>query len=538
MITYNVIERKFYNSEGGVSSGAMSIYHDCLSILNRGNHIPFTLFATHRSQSINGSMIDLLRHQQYVLSDDSTGRRLSGNTSENRISVAGDGYSYDAVDFLSPFVRFVNRVDDDLTINYGNGLSIVVMPGVCPSSDASRIVTSQLIDSNEEVEAEFIATVDNVGAIRLINDAIFEFRTAFMEHINSLHTQDSESLPSNRHTDELINMSATPRAIDDSRGPRLFRYHHGPRNSKIMGSDNFRIGFEVEKEDEVARNKYAARVVAKETMWSKERDGSLNESSGFELVSPIYGLYESVLDDDLKMDILREHINADISSSCGGHVHLSKRGTEGSELFESLSSWIPMIYSLYVGRIHRHYCRVKKNDDIINGEDKYQSIRIFDDRVEFRIISAVRDVDNLVWRRDLFRIICRNLDITPFSVVSMLSDKKSELYKHLAEVYSESSIRKKLKLYAFFADELLDVEHKVSMDGVRAADMFSSAQIQHLKNHQFNIGDDDGANVPTTEIRVSYDPNRFSAASAMRTSTTFAMSGTMPTILSSDTLPY
>jgi hypothetical protein len=305
-----------------------------------------------------------------------------------------------------------------------------------------------------------------------------------------------------------------------------------------MGSDMFRIGFEVEKEDEVARNKHAARVVSKETMWSKERDGSLRDDSGFELVSPIYGLYESVLDDDLKMDILREHINADISSSCGGHIHLSKRGMEGADLFDSLSSWIPMIYSLYVGRIHRHYCRVKKNDDILSGEDKYQSIRIFDDRVEFRIISAVRDVDNLVWRRDLFRIICRNLDITPFSVVSMLSDKKSELYKHLAEVYSESSIRKKLKLYAFFADELLDVEHKVSMDGVRAADMFSSAQIQHLKNHQFNIGDDDGANVPTPEVRVSYDPERFSAASAMSSSVSFAMSGTMPTVLSSHNLPY
>lgn len=524
MITYNVIERKFYNSEGGVSSGAMSIYHDCLSILNQGNHIPFTLFATHRSNSINGNMIDLLRSQQYVLSEDSTARRLSGNPRDNHISVAGDGYTYDTVDFLSPFVRFVNRVDDDLTINYGNGLSIVVMPGVCPSSDASRIVTTHLLDNYGEVEEEFIATVDNVGAIRVINSAIFEYGTAFMEHISALHTQDSESLPSNRHTNELIHMSSTPRAIDDSRGPRLFRYHHGPRGNKLMGSDNFRIGFEVEKEDEVSRNKYAARVVSKETMWSKERDGSLCERSGFELVSPVYGLYESVLDDDLKMDILREHINADISSSCGGHVHLSKRATTGEELFDSLSSWIPMIYSLYVGRIHRHYCRVKKNDDIINGEDKYQSIRIFDDRVEFRIISAVRDVDNLVWRRDLFRIICRNLDITPFSVVSMLSDKKSELYKHLAEVYSESSIRKKLKLYAFFADELLDVEHKVSMDGVRAADMFSSAQIQHLKNHQFNLGDDDGANVATI--------------SAVRINNSFIVSDTVPTFLPSDTLPY
>jgi hypothetical protein len=106
----------------------------------------------------------------------------------------------------------------------------------------------------------------------------------------------------------------------------------------------------------------------------------------------------------------------------------------------------------------------------------------------------------------------------------MLSDKKSELYKHLAEVYSESSIRKKLKLYAFFADELLDVEHKVSMDGVRAADMFSSAQIQHLKNHQFNLGDDDGANAATI--------------SAVRINNSFIVSDTVPTFLPSDTLPY
>lgn len=521
MITYNVFQRKFYNSGGNVSASAMSIYHDCLRVLNQGNHIPFTLFATHRSCSINMSMVELLRQKQYVLSDDNLGSRIRTSSLSGSISVSGAGYSYDSADFLSPFVYFVNRVDDDLRIDYGNGLNITLCPRVCPSSDSSHIVISRFYDSESDSYEEYTATVENSGAIRLINDAIFEYQSNFIEHISSLDTQDSESLPSNRHTRELIGMSATPTQMDDSLGPRLFRYHHGPRNSKIMGSDNFRIGFEVEKEDEVARNKYAARVVAKETMWSKERDGSLDEVSGFELVSPVYGLYESVLDEDLKMDILRDHINADISSSCGGHVHLSKRGTEGSELFESLSSWIPMIYSLYVGRIHRHYCRVKKNDDILSGEDKYQSIRIFDDRVEFRIISAVRDVDNLVWRRDLFRIICRNLDITPFSVVSMLSDKKSELYKHLAEVYSESSIRKKLKLYAFFADELLDVEHKVSMDGIRAADMFSSAQIQHLKNHQFNIGDDDGANADTiSSVRIG----------------NFILSGTMPTILSSDTI--
>jgi hypothetical protein len=116
----------------------------------------------------------------------------------------------------------------------------------------------------------------------------------------------------------------------------------------------------------------------------------------------------------------------------------------------------------------------------LNQEDKYQAIRIFDNRVEFRIISRVRNTANLLWRRDLFRIIATELTASPMSIVGMLTNKKSDLYKHMAIVYSDAQMAEKLKLYAFFADELLDDNNKLSKESLRLDEMFSTAQIRHL----------------------------------------------------------
>ena len=265
-------------------------------------------------------------------------------------------------------------------------------------------------------------------------------------------------------------------------------YHDHHRDPAEPLASGMTIGFEIEKEDEGALRADCARELYHDTGWAKERDSSLDDDSGYELVSPIYDLMSDKLEQDIRGDKRLELlINADHSQRCGGHIHVGHSDYSGRTLFDKVSPWVPLLYSLYVGRIGRDYCAVKKNDEIKQGNDKYQAVRIFDDHIEFRIISAVPDVTTLLWRRDLMRIIMTNLDYSPMKIVGELLDEKSKLYEHLRKNYAPAKIAVKAKLYAYFAAELLDDAHAVRQHIMNAIDHFSQSQLRHLKNYSFNV---------------------------------------------------
>lgn len=264
-------------------------------------------------------------------------------------------------------------------------------------------------------------------------------------------------------------------------------YHSSDRDAAEEIKSGMTIGFEIEKEDESALMSYDAHTLLEDTGWFKERDGSLDDDTGYELVSPIYDLMSDKLDNDIKSSPeLTELINADYGRRCGGHIHIGN-GDSGSTLFDKMSPWIPLIYSLYVGRIGGEYCKIKKNDDIKHHTDKYQAVRIFDNRIELRIISAVPNVETLLWRRDLMRMIMNNLDWTPMKIINQLLDPKSDLYALLHKQYIPSQISVKARLYAYFASELLDDAHAVKQHVMNAVDYFSNTQIRHLKSYSFNV---------------------------------------------------
>lgn len=281
-------------------------------------------------------------------------------------------------------------------------------------------------------------------------------------------------------------------SFDKSQKEILYRfgYHDVDRLDAEEFNSDFTIGIEVEKEDFKALRSVCARDLFAETNWAKERDGSLDDDDGYELVSPTYDLMSDKLDNDIKNSTdLTNLINAKYSSACGGHIHLGSRSYSGNTFFDKISPWVPLIYSLYVGRIGRDYCKVKKNDNIKNSDDKYQAIRIFDNRIEFRIISAVKDVNTLIWRRDLMRIIVNNLDYTPMKIVGELLDQKSNLYAHLRKQYTPAQMTVKAKMYAYFASELLDDAYAVKQHVMNAVDYFSQSQIRHLKYYSFNVNE-------------------------------------------------
>ena len=272
--------------------------------------------------------------------------------------------------------------------------------------------------------------------------------------------------------------------------PYVADYHegtrHGEQRPSYVGKDTlFSIGFEVEKEDYDVKSSINNVKFNMATGWDKERDGSLN-SDGYEIVSPTYDLYDDRLDQDLKIDALREHIDGDYSKRCGGHIHLGAVGMTGRTFFDRFAPWLPLMYAVYVGRINGEHCKVKKNDDLKFSSDKYQSVRLFDNRIELRIPSAVSDTTNLLWRRDLLRIICDNLDATPLRIVSMLTDKRSRLYKHMSKVYEPKRMQEKLQLYVYFANEILDDAYTMIPERIPTWEkMFNKSQISHLRNHGF-----------------------------------------------------
>ena len=75
--------------------------------------------------------------------------------------------------------------------------------------------------------------------------------------------------------------------------------------------------------------------------------------------------------------------------------------------------------------------------------DKYSAIYIRENRVEIRIFPAVKSVENLIWRRDLVRIMIKNINATELQVFKMMMNKKSKLYRHLSKVMSEEKIHEK-----------------------------------------------------------------------------------------------
>lgn len=185
-------------------------------------------------------------------------------------------------------------------------------------------------------------------------------------------------------------------------------YHSGPVHEVNFTDDpQFFIGFEIEKEDLDVKESITIGDFEDECFkWKKERDGSLDDDSGYELISPKFELIPDMIKDYI-MDnkVIVDHINADKSTSCGGHINLSERGKTGSELFDEVKGYTPLFYALYYKRVDKNYCKGKNNNDLKESNEKYQAIKIHSNRIEYRIVSAVPNVNTLIWRAKLIEFI-------------------------------------------------------------------------------------------------------------------------------------
>jgi len=222
-----------------------------------------------------------------------------------------------------------------------------------------------------------------------------------------------------------------------------FDYHSGNRKFSYEAQQaEWRIAYEVEKEDEDAKESETARDCFDRTGWAKERDGSLDDCSGFEFISPVFDMFKVNADTFANV---QSYIDADYSKSCGGHINISHITMTNRELYQSIKSYMPLLYCLYQGRVNNTYCPAISKHSSAN--DKYGAVYIKDSRLEFRIFGAVKNVTNLLWRTELIKYMVSNRDVSEAQVLKNMLDGRGKLHALLRKVYSVEQIIAKAELF-------------------------------------------------------------------------------------------
>ena len=121
--------------------------------------------------------------------------------------------------------------------------------------------------------------------------------------------------------------------------------------------------------------------------------------------------------------------------------------------------------------------------------DRYVAFNVQHNYIEFRLISRVHDVDTLLWRRDLFRIMANNGGKSVAQVQRMMLDRRNVLHKHLRKMYNEERLLRLVCWYSQFADAMHDTL-SVSKTGHGVMLDFFITSLKRIKK-RVSIGIDD-----------------------------------------------
>jgi hypothetical protein len=239
------------------------------------------------------------------------------------------------------------------------------------------------------------------------------------------------------------------------------RGYHGPERSTSILSDtsvDWFVGIEVEKEDLDVRNRCAYANCDLGNGWIAEGDGSLDRQAGVEIVSPVMNLMDTT-SLFAEYDRLDWVMNAGHSRRCGGHITISRKGMTSDQLVAKLMPFVPMLFSLYEGRLTNGYSGIQNKHEIERGSRRAIH-RKSGGAVEIRIFSAVPSLEGIKFRTKLVQWIANAIDSDKYStytdvVDAMFNDKK--LFKLLKTQYDNTKLRRKQALVYLFAGCLEDV---------------------------------------------------------------------------------
>lgn len=210
----------------------------------------------------------------------------------------------------------------------------------------------------------------------------------------------------------------------------------------------FRIGFEVEKEDEAFLNEHNMREYASQADWIAVTDGSLSSYSGFELVSPCYNMADRVrIFEDF--DTLADGLDAESSTNCGGHITVSQWGLTGEQLTQRLGDFPALLYAMFPQRLRGTFASPRKKDSMKRTGRKFRAVNVKSECVEFRVFNRVQTVGQLKRRFDL---LAWAMKLERPSVADSIADPKSELTDILRRSYSADNMTRVRRLFDSFHD--------------------------------------------------------------------------------------
>jgi len=211
---------------------------------------------------------------------------------------------------------------------------------------------------------------------------------------------------------------------------QLMSYAASPqRMDSTTERDPFLFGVEVEKEDYEARQNALREAIERE--WIAVSDGSLG-SDGFELVSPAYNLTAS--DSEWRRCFRTwDLLGAESTTSCGGHITISKRGLSGPQLARSLGDGIPLLFAMFPWRLRSQWSAPRNAAQMEEG-DKYRAVNVKRHTVEMRIFSRVQNGSQLEARVDLLSHFLRRAECVGFE--DELSDRDSSLWSAVDSCYA------------------------------------------------------------------------------------------------------
>lgn len=113
----------------------------------------------------------------------------------------------------------------------------------------------------------------------------------------------------------------------------------------------------------------------------------------------------------------------------------------GAQVFDLYNGFFPLLFSMYRKRLRGSWSSVRNNKTLKKGSHRYSAVNVQREYVEFRIFSAVKNVTNLLWRRDLLRIMAKNPKKGVMWWISQAMNPNSALHNHLLKAYDADKIR-------------------------------------------------------------------------------------------------
>jgi hypothetical protein len=175
-------------------------------------------------------------------------------------------------------------------------------------------------------------------------------------------------------------------------------YHSSPSPSRYGTWGGYAIGFEVEKKEINGCDSAGEYCGSRPLFCGVETDASC----GVEAISHIYSL------DDDGWETFRNHVrqssdwlHEDTDETCGGHVNIS--GPKVS--LERIRRYAGLVYALYRFRLTNSYsCQDKGLKG--GGGERYCPIRMKRGTLaEFRLVSRVKNAEQIQWRFQFFRVL-------------------------------------------------------------------------------------------------------------------------------------